>query len=166
MRFLLQWADADYYNPVSQFFVKVTHLPLRWLRRAIPTLGRIDTASLVLMWSLQMLAGYLMFSLQGASIAPAALAAWALLQLIELVLNVFFYLIMASTLLSWLGQRRYNPGMVLIHNLAAPLMAPARRWFPPIGGIDLSPMIPLIGIEVAKMLILPPLHQLFLYLNL
>lgn len=166
LRFMLQWVNADYYNPVSRFIVKVTHPPLRLLRRLIPSVGRIDTASLVLMLALQMLAGYLAFVLQGASINVAALAVWALIQLLELVLNIFFFVIIARIILSWVSPRHHNPGALLIDSLAEPLMAPVRRWLPDMGGIDLSPMIPLIGIELCKMLVLPPLHQLYLYLSL
>lgn len=166
LRFLLQWVGADYHNPVSQFLIKVTHPPLRLLRRLIPAIGRVDTSSLVLMLSLQMLAGFILFTLQGASITPAALAVWAVMQLIELVLNVFFFIIIASTLLSWMGPRHHNPGIVLIQHLAEPLVAPGRRWLPNMGGLDLSPMIPLIVIEITKMLLLPPLHQLYNYFNL
>ena len=166
LRFLLQWVDADYYNPVCQFLVKVTHPPLKLLRRVIPSVGRVDTAALVLMMSLQMLAGYARFLLQGVNITLASLSIWSVMQLVELILNVFFFAIMAHVLLSWLGTRPRNPGISLINSLAEPWLVPVRRWFPPVGGLDLSPMIPLILIEVAKMMLLPPLHQLYNYLNL
>ena len=55
LRFLLQWANADFYNPISQFLVKITHPPIKLLRRYIPSVGKIDTASLVLALVLQML---------------------------------------------------------------------------------------------------------------
>ncbi len=166
LRFMLQWAGADYYNPISRFIVKVTHPPLRLLRRVIPAAGRVDTASLVLMLALQMLAGYLLFALQGAQVTVAALAVWALVQLLEMALNVLFFVIMISVILSWVSPRNHNPGILLISGLAEFMMAPVRRWLPNMGGFDLTPMIPLIGIELCKMLVLPPLHQLFLYLNL
>jgi YggT family protein len=166
LRFLLQWVGADYYNPVCQFLVKVTHPPLRLLRRVIPPIGRIDTASLVLLTGLEMANGYLRFLLQGASITLASLAVWAVMQLIELVLNVFFFAIMAHVVLGWLGTRPRHPGISLINSLAEPLLAPARRWLPAVGGFDFSPMVPLILIELAKMMILPPLHQWINWLNL
>ena len=60
LRFLLQWVEADFYNPISQFLVKLTHPPLRYMRRFIPSVQRIDTASLVLMLTVQKLADYLL----------------------------------------------------------------------------------------------------------
>jgi YggT family protein len=165
LRFLLQWVDADYYNPISQFLIKITHPPLRLLRRFIPSIGRVDTASLALMLGLQMLGGYLMFLLQGGSIGLAALAVWALAQLLELVFNVYFFAIIIRALLSWVGPRAYNPATSLLYSLTEPLLKAGRRLLPPMGGIDLSPLIPLIGIQIIKMMVLPPLHQFVAYLN-
>ena len=73
LRFLLQWVEADFYNPISQFLVKLTHPPLRYLRRFIPSVRRIDTASLALMLTVQMLADYLVFTLQQISVSPGQL---------------------------------------------------------------------------------------------
>ena len=48
LRFLLQWVKADAYNPLSQFLIRITHPPLKILRRFVPSVGRVDTSSLVL----------------------------------------------------------------------------------------------------------------------
>ncbi|QXP83513.1 YggT family protein [Methylococcus sp. ANG] len=166
LRFLLQWTGADYYNPISQFLVKVTHPPLRLLRRFIPAIGRVDTASLVLMLALQMLASYLVFLLQGtAAVSVAALAVWSVHDLLDLVFNVFFFCIIARALLSWFGRMPYNPAASLLTGLTEPLLRRSRRLLPPAGGLDLSPLVPLIGIQLARMLILPPLQQLAALLN-
>lgn len=166
LRFLLQWTGADYYNPVSQFLVKVTHPPLRPLRRFIPAFGRIDTAALVLMLALQMLASYLVFLLQGvAAVSVAALVVWSVHDLLDLVLNIFFFFIIARVLLSWFGRLSYNPAASLLNGLTEPLLRQSRRLLPPAGGLDLSPILPLIGIQLARMLILPPLQQLAALLN-
>ncbi|UZR29286.1 YggT family protein [Methylococcus mesophilus] len=166
LRFLLQWTGADYYNPISQFLVKVTHPPLRLLRRFIPALGRVDTAALVLMLALQMLASYLVFLLQGTvAVSVAALAVWSVHDLLDLVFNIFFFCIIARALLSWFGRMPYNPAASLLTGLTEPLLRRCRRLLPPAGGLDLSPLVPLIGIQLARMLILPPLQQLAAFLN-
>jgi len=166
LRFLLQWTGADYYNPISQFLVKVTHPPLRLLRRFIPALGRVDTAALVLMLALQMLASYLVFLLQGTvAVSVAALAVWSVHDLLDLVFNIFFFCIIARALLSWFGRMPYNPAASLLTGLTEPLLRRCRRLLPPAGGLDLSPLVPLIGIQLARMLILPPLQQLAVLLN-
>ncbi|MBP1149179.1 MULTISPECIES: YggT family protein [Methylocaldum] len=165
LRFLFQWVDADYYNPISQFLIKITHPPLRMFRRFIPSVGRVDTASLVLMLGLQMLSGYLIFVLQDTRITFAALSLWAVVQLLDLLFNVYFFAIIIRAVLSWVSPGSYNPAVSLLYSLTEPLLRFSRRLLPPIGGIDLSPLIPLIGIQLAKMLVLPPLQQLTNLLN-
>jgi YggT family protein len=165
LRFLFQWVEADYYNPISQFLIKITHPPLRLLRRFIPSIGRIDTASLVLMVGLQMLGGYLIFLLKGAHTTVAALFVWTLVQVLDLILNLYFFAIVIRAVLSWVGSGSYNPATSLLNSLTEPLLRAGRQLLPPIGGIDLSPLIPLIGIQLAKMIVMPPLQQLTALLN-
>lgn len=160
LRFLLQWCGADHLNPLSRFLIRITHPPLKWFRRFIPPVGRIDTATLVLLMGLQILAGFLVFLVQGASPSLGALSVWAVAQLLELVLNIYFYSIIIRAVLSWFGPIRYNPAVALVYSLTEPLLEASRRWLPATGGIDLSPILPLVGIQLVKMLVLPPLEQL------
>jgi YggT family protein len=165
LRFLLQWVEADFYNPISQFLVKLTHPPLRYLRRAIPSIGRADMAAVALMFAVQALGGYLIFLIQGVGIAPAALAAWACAQLAELLFNVYLFAIVAAALLSWIHVRGYNPAQSLLRSLTEPLLEMFRRLLPPMGGLDLSPVLALIALQFAKMVALPPIQQLIGLLN-
>ena len=165
LRFLLQWAEADFYNPISQFLVKLTHPPLRYLRRFIPSVRRIDSASLVLMLAVQILSDYLVFTLQQISASPASLLLVALGQLLELLYNILFYSILISVVLSWVAPRGYNPAMKLLYDLTDPLLAFFRRYLPPMGGIDISPLLALVALQFAKMAILPLLQQMISALN-
>jgi YggT family protein len=165
LRFLLQWCGADYQNPLSQFLIRITHPPLRLLRQYIPSAGPLDTAAIVLMLTIQGLGGYLIFLIQGATPSLPTLAIWALIQLLELLLNIYFYAIIIRTLLSWIGPTHYNPALSLLYSLTEPLLQASRRLLPVMGGIDLSPIVPLIGIQMARMLLLPPLQQLALLWN-
>ena len=165
LRFLLQWVEADFYNPISQILVKLTHPPLRFIRRFIPSIRRIDTASLVLMLSLQVLADYIVFSLQQISISPASLLVVALGQLLELLYNILFYSILISVVLSWVAPRGYNPAIKLLFDLTDPLLGFFRRFLPPMGGIDLSPLVALFALQFGKMAVMPLLQQLIAILN-
>jgi len=161
IRFLFQWTGADYQNPISQLLIKVTHPVLKWVRRVLPPFGRVDTASVVLMFTLQLLNGYLVFLLKGSEPSVSSLSVLAVSQLLELVLNIFLFAVIARALVSWVGPAAaYNPFVSLIFSLTEPVLRASRRLMPATGGIDLSPMIPLIGIQLAKMLFLPPLQQL------
>ncbi|HEB78219.1 MAG TPA: YggT family protein [Methylothermaceae bacterium] len=165
LRFLFQLVEADFYNPISQFLVKITHPLLRPLRRVIPALGRIDMASIVLMLALQMLSDYLLFLLRGGGqVAIGILIGSALVQLVNLTFNVFIYAIILQAILSWINPDPYNPVYALLTDLTEPVLRPCRRLIPTMGGLDLSPLIALVALQVLKMLIMPPLQKLALML--
>jgi YggT family protein len=165
LRFLFQWSGADYQNPLSQFLIRITHPPLKFLRRFIPSFGRIDTAALVLLLALQMLSDTLISMIQGGLPSMGFIAIWSLAQLLELLLNVYFYAILIRAVLSWIGPTAYNPAVSLLYSLTEPLLQASRRLLPASGGMDFSPIIPIIGIQLAKMLLLPPLQQLATVFN-
>ncbi len=165
LRFLFQWMDADYYNPVSQFLVNITQPPLKLLRRLIPSIGRIDSASIVLIIGLQMLAGAAIFFSNGVSVSVAGLFIWALTELIGLLINVFLFSIIIRALISWINPDSYNPAVSLLYNLTEPLLGLGRKIIPPLSGMDLSPLLVIIGLQMLKMLVLPPLEQMMLLLS-
>lgn len=160
LRFLLQWCGADFYNPISQFLVKATHPPLKLLRRFVPSIGKIDTSSLVLVLSLQMLADFSILLLKGVAISIGALTILSLTQLVSLLINIFIYAVFARAILSWLNPGTFNAASSILYSLTEPLLNLCRRLIPDLGGIDLSPLAALMLLQLAKMVILPPLHQL------
>lgn len=160
LRFLLQWCGADFYNPISQFLVKATHPPLKLLRRFVPSIGKIDTSSLVLVLSLQMLADFSILLLKGVSINIGALTILSLTQLISLLINVFIYAVFARAILSWMNPGTFNSASSILHSLTEPVLNLCRKFIPDFGGIDLSPLAALMLLQLAKMVLLPPLHQL------
>ncbi len=157
LRFLLQWFKADFYNPVSQFVVKVTAPPLRPLRRLIPGLAGIDLAALVLAWLLKSLELSLILVLMGAGGSFLGALLWSLPELIGLTINIFLFAILIQVVLSWINPGAYNPAASLLFSLTEPLLRPARNLLPPVSGLDLSPMLVMIGLVLLEMLLLPPL---------
>ena len=160
LRFLLQWTRADFYNPISQFLVKITHPPLKQLRRFIPSVGKIDTSSIVLALVLQMAADFSILALKGMMINIAALIILSFSQLVSLLINVFVFAVFARAILSWFDPGNYNSASSLLQSLTEPLLNMCRKVIPDLGGIDLSPLVALVILQVAKMMILPPLSQL------
>jgi len=165
LRFLLQWVEADFYNPISQFVVKLTHPPLRLARRLLPSIGRIDTASVVLLLVVQAVGGGLLFLIQGVEFSFGFLALWSITQLLNLLFNIYLFSIVAVALLSWISPSPRNAVTSMLHSLTAPLLRRARRLISPIGGVDLSPLVVLIVIQFTKMLTIQPLFQLAASLN-
>ena len=160
LRFLLQWVGGDFYNPISQFLVKITHPPLRVLRRYIPAVGKVDTSSIVFIIALQMFSDLITLTLKGIPFSFAALTLLSISQLISLVINVFVFAVFARALLSWINPGSFNAASNLLYSITEPLLVSCRRLIPDIGGIDLSPLFVLVGLQLAKMLIIPPLQEL------
>ncbi|AKH20602.1 YggT family protein [Sedimenticola thiotaurini] len=160
LRFILQLVRANFYNPISQFAVKMTTPLLRPLRRIIPGVGGIDIASIILMILLKSLELILIMLVTGSGVQPLAAVAIALPELISLTINFFLIAILIQVILSWVNPGSYSPATELIDSITAPLLRPAQRLIPPIGGIDLSPMAVLVGLQLLKMLLIPPLQML------
>lgn len=160
LRFLLQWCGADFYNPISQFLVKITHPPLRILRRFVPSIGKIDTSSLILILALQMFADFSILMLKGVTINIGALTVLSITQLISLLINVFVFAVFARAILSWMNPGTFNAVASILATLTEPLLDICRKVIPDLGGIDLSPLAALLLLQLAKMVILPPLHEL------
>lgn len=159
LRFLLQWARADFYNPLSQFLVKATNPPLRPLRRVIPGLWGVDLASLILMIGLQMLALWLSQVLGGRALGAPGLFVVSLSELLSLGLNVFLFSILIQVILSWISPGAYHPVVSLVHSLNEPLLRPIQRLLPATGGIDFSPLVALLLIQMSKILLVTPLRD-------
>ena len=158
LRFLLAALHADFYNPVSQFLVRVTSPLLNPLRRIIPTIGKLDTAALVLMLALQMASLTIILLLRGSDhLSLSALFFGSVVELLSLLLNVFIFAIIAQVILSWINPGTYNPATTLLYSLTTPILEPIQRHVPPVGGLDLSPLVALIVLQLLKMIVIPPL---------
>lgn len=157
LRFLLQWVRADFYNPVSQFLVKLTNPPLKLLRRFIPGWGGVDVASIVLMLLLQMLLLALVKLLYGQGFDPVWLVLRSFVELLNLLFNVFIFSILIQAVLSWVNPGTYNPISATLYTLNAPLLNPIRRLIPPVSGFDLSPLVATVGLIFLRMLVIQSL---------
>ena len=172
LRFLLQMLRADFYNPVSQFIVKMTTPPLRVLRRFIPSIAGQDAASI----SLCLLLIYAKFMLLrllevpavsiGSAMAPigtvsyGGLFVYCVADLIALTLTVFLVAVFVQVVISWISPGQYNPVIGLVAKIAEPPLKPIRKFVPLLGGIDLSPIFAILMLSVVKMLVIPPIVYL------
>src|SRR3569623_1252546 len=111
LRLLLQWVRADFYNPISQFLVKVTIPPLRPLRRVFPGWGGIDLASVLLLIVLEMIEQFLINTALGQAQPFPGLALNAVIALLDLLLNIYIFGIIIQAILSWVAPTSYNPAV-------------------------------------------------------
>ena len=154
LRFLLQIARADFYNPISQFLVRAAN-PLRNpLRRVIPGVLGIDMASLVLALLVEMATIALIFVVFGVGVPGLLLLLiWSVIGCVAMVVNIYYIAILASIILSWVAMGSYNPTIMLVNQLAEPVLAPFRKLLPPIGGLDLSPILVFLAINVVQIML-------------
>ena len=160
LRFLLQWARADFYNPLAQFLVRITQPVLHPFRRVIPGWGGIDFSALALMVVLQAIALALLMLIAGVTPRIDYLLLRTPAELISLLLNLYLVAIVVRAVLTWISPHDYNPAMTVLLSLTEPVIRPFRAVIPPLGGVDLSPLAAIITIQVVKMLVMPPLDRI------
>lgn len=155
LRFLLQWSNADYHNPISQFLVRATEPLLRPLRLLVPSSRRVDAPALLVMFLLQVLFYVSVLLLRGLNVPLEWLLPAALAELVVLTTLLFTITLFIQVILSWINPGAGHPGLTLLYQLNAPLLTPVRRLMPDTGGIDISPLLVLIGLVVIRMLAQP-----------
>ncbi len=159
LRFLLHWARADFYNPVSQFIVKATQPPLAPLRKFIPGFAGLDVAAVVFMLVLKFIELWIVTGLLGIAPQVGGLAILSIAELLGLLINVFIFSILIQVIISWVNPGMYNPVVGLLHSLNEPLLTRARRVIPPISGLDLSPIAVIIVLQLVSMLAVAPIRD-------
>lgn len=177
MRFLLQAMGADFYNPLSQFVVQATRNlvdPLdRLFQRKRPS-GVINIRRPPARWSYGALLLIVLIKLlqialvsvlmHGVPPPPLLTAFIALLNfpsagdvlltlsgLLPLMVNFYFYAIIAGAILSWVAPT--SPAVQMLFQITEPLLAPCRRLLPSMGGLDLSPIIALLALQITEILL-------------
>ena len=154
LRFILQQVRADFYNPISQFVVKLTQPLVTPARRVIPSIRKIDTATLLLVIVLILVKLTLLYSIAGYPINGAQLIVKALYDIVSLTFDIFIVALFVQAILSWINPDPYHPVNKLLHSLTLPILRPIKRFVPPISGIDLSVLVALIGLMFIKRLVL------------
>ena len=124
LRFLLGLVRADFYNPISQFLVRITNPLLIPLRKIIPGLGKADVAAIVLMLVLQLIMLLIIVMLRGTGVSFLPLLLLAVGKLVMLSINVFLVAIIVQVIISWINPGSYNPVNALLHSLTAPVLRP------------------------------------------
>lgn len=153
LRLLLQWARADFRNPLLRAIVQLTSPVLVPLRRLLPAVGRLDTASVLVVIVLALLRVSMGSLLSGTGLPPLLL--WveaATLQILRLVLWTYFFAIFLYATLSFIAPGTYSPAQGLLNSLCEPVLRPFRRLIPPLANLDLSPLW--AGILIQALLIL------------
>ena len=162
LRIVLQWVNTDLRNPVMALIVKLTNAPLKPICRIVPTLHGIDFAAIVLLLGLELIKLVLLVSLQtqGELANVSGLLILAFAELLNQLINIFFYTILGLAILSWLSPLAHGPMIEIFYRISEPLMRPVRRIMPTVSGFDLSPIPVLIGLKLITIIVIQPLTQI------
>lgn len=155
LRFLFQLARADFYNPFSQAIVKLTSPIVVPMRRVLPSIGRLDTSTVVLAMAVQMAMIIAIFQMRGIEASVLDLVVGTMLGLVHQILDIYTIALFIVVILSWVAPASRNPGAILVHQLTEPLVRPVRNALPPLGGLDFSVMIVLLGLYILSHFIIP-----------
>ncbi len=147
LRVWMQWARCDFYNPFSQFVVKATQPIVGPLRRIIPAMGPIDSASLLVAFILCVIKAIVLFMV--ITFQPIIWIS-ALLILLKTIGSLIFWVLLLMAIMSWVSQGR-SPVEYVLMQLADPLLRPIRNLLPSMGGIDFSPMVLVLLLYVINM---------------
>ncbi len=153
LRLWLQYVRADFYNPFSQFVVKATQPVVAPLRRVIPALGKLDTATLILALVVAVAKIAIISTLfSNGPFNPLAVLIIGSITLLKQFLSLVFWMLILRAILSWVSQGG-NPFELVIAQLTEPLLAPIRKVIPPLGGLDLSVLIAIIALQFIQLLL-------------
>ncbi len=161
LRFYMQWARVSFHNPFAQFIVRVTDFAVRPARRVVPGLLGLDLASLLLFYLAELSSVLSVLWTDGFPFALAGTGVWpgllllALAASLRLAIYVLMGLILIQAVLSWINP--FSPHAPVFYALARPCLAPLQRLIPPIGGVDITPLVALI---LMQLLLIAPVAAL------
>lgn len=156
LRIIMQWAQWGYNNPLVQFIIRATQAPVKLLRKIIPSLGRWDSATIVLLLIVTAIQLLLLTALKSIPYAFAIFIPWLLFDIFALFITLFTASIFIEVILGWLTPHNaYNPIQPLVQRMNQPLLTPLRRILPPMAGLDFSPFIAILILQILLMLVRP-----------
>ena len=147
LRFWLPWLVADFRNPIAQGILRLTSPLVIPVRRIIPPIGRLDTATIIVAFALQYLTVLVVLTISGFSAAILPIAITSLIDLVLLSLRLFTFAIFIHIILSWIAPGTHNPATAFISMLVEPALRPFRKLIPTMGGLDISPIFAIIGLQ-------------------
>jgi YggT family protein len=157
IRLLLQLVQADFYNPISQTIFKICAPVVEPLSKVLPTLGSLNLAALVaaivVQWSLYLIVGLSNGVPLTSILAYIPVAAY---NLLFLLIEIYFWGIFILAISSWIGTTAH-PTVRLVGQIVEPYLRPFRKFIPPMGMMDFSPMVAIISLMVIRNKVLPVL---------
>jgi YggT family protein len=153
-RLLLQLNRADFRNPIAQAVVRLTNPVILPLRRVLPPIGKLDTASVVAVLLVTAVEVACLFALHsGVLPGPLEWARAMLLEIGRMLLSTYCYAILLYALLGLIAPSGYSPLQSVLAAVCEPVLRPIRRLIPSVAGLDLSPLWAIIVIQALLILL-------------
>jgi YggT family protein len=154
LRLLFQWVRADFRDPMADAIVRVTNWLILPLRKVLPPIGKVDTATVVAVLLVAALRTFILMALAGGGVGDVLVfLRITLLDLVGMVLRVYLFAMLLYWLTSFVSPGGYAPGIRLLAQLCEPILKPVRRAIPRIGQIDFSVLWVSIGIGALLVLL-------------
>lgn len=154
VRFWMQALRAPVRNPLAQFTMALTDFAVKPMRRVVPGFRGLDFASLAVAWAAQVILLAIVSLLQGVELVSGAalsvLLFLALVKLLRLTVYIVMGAVLLQALLSWVNP--YHPLAPFFDALTRPFLKPFQKAIPPIGGVDITPILVLIACQLVLML--------------
>ena len=161
LRYLLTIVRVDSLNPLSTLIMKVTNPLLKPLRRTIPGYFGIDWASIISLFLVQAIEIILVaLIITGGIPAFSGLTMLTIAYLLRTILYIYLFIIIVQVIISWINPNVYNPITTIMYQISEPILKPIRQFIPSSGGLDFSPLVALIIINLLMILIISPLMDL------
>ena len=159
LRLILHWVRANYFNPISQLIIKLTNIFVKPLKKVIPSIRNLETATLIVLIVIGLIKLLLLSLLTQSMPGPISLIIGLLASLVSQLLNLYFFMIIIAAIASWFAASYHNPALQLLQTIIEPILRPVRKIIPPVAGFDLSPIVILIAIKLIDILVVIPLFQ-------
>lgn len=153
LRLVFPYVRVNFRSPLAQAIMRLTSPPVVPLRRILPPIGRVDTATLLVAIAIQCAAVTLIVFLYGVPLIPLAVALTTIVKLVVLLIHLFAFAVIIRVVLSWISPHQNNPATEIVNSISDPVLAPFRRVIPSIGGMDISPVFVIVGLMALGILI-------------
>ena len=163
LRFFMQLLKAPFRNPLGQMVISLTDFAVKPVRKLIPSLGKIDCSTVLLAFLTQLLLQIGLLKLRGLPFNIEGHSAWpsliglSFIGVLRTSLDLFFYALLLQVILSWVNP--HTPIADVLNSLTRPILAPIQRLLPTAGGIDFSPMVALILIQMINISVVKTLES-------
>jgi len=161
IRFWMHINKIDFRNPVGQFLVQISNPILSPFKKIIVSAQGFAISVLLIAFILTVIKFYILFAMQGAQPSLMGVLVLSVADIIQTSIYIFIGAVIIRIISSWIApQGAYNPILAIVYGLSEPIMAPARRLIPSMGGLDLSPILVIIFLQLSLIIISQPVFDI------